>query len=38
MPVASLTAGLLERAGQLAVLPLPGVVWREDAMRLPLAS
>lgn len=38
MPVANITAGLLERAGQLAVLPLPGVVWREDAMRMPLAS
>jgi mannose-1-phosphate guanylyltransferase len=38
MPVANITAGILERAGQLAVLPLPGVVWREDAMRLPLAS
>ena len=38
MPVANITAGLLERARQLAVLPLPSVVWREDAMRLPLAS
>jgi mannose-1-phosphate guanylyltransferase len=38
MPVAGITAGLLERARQLAVLPIPGVVWREDAARLPLAS
>lgn len=39
MPVANLTAGLLERAGQLAVLPIPDVVWRQDGLaRLPLAS
>ena len=38
MPVANITAGILERARQLAVLPLPSVVWREDAMRLALAS
>lgn len=38
MPTANITAGLLERAGQLAVLPIPDVVWREDVARLTLAS
>jgi mannose-1-phosphate guanylyltransferase len=38
MPIAGITAGLLERARQLAVLPIPGVVWREDFARLALAS
>jgi mannose-1-phosphate guanylyltransferase len=38
MPDANITAGLLERAGQLAVLPIPSVVWREDTSRLALAS
>ena len=38
MPVAGITGGLLERARQLAVLPIPGVVWREDVGRLALAS
>ena len=38
MPMAGITAGLLERTRQLAVLPIPGVVWREDVARLALAS
>lgn len=39
MPVATITAGLLERTRQLAVLPIPSAVWGEHSLRrLPLAS